>query len=212
MQNQPAAAGLSAAPQQSAKRRQALQQGAGWALGLAGWGLASTRSAQGAALPEVSVPLPAELQQALPAAQALGAARMRFLGLDIYQARLWVNAGFKAGAWVQSPFALELNYARTLSGRLIAERALQEMRRQGPSDAGREAVWLDGMLQAFPDVAAGDRITGLHTPGQGARFWFNGQPRPGLRDAECSRLFFGIWLSEASSEPQLRASLLERSS
>jgi hypothetical protein len=147
---------------------------------------------------------------ALPAAQALGSARLRFLGMAIYQARLWVGADFAANAYAQSPFALELNYARSLTGRLIAERSLKEMQRQGKLQPQQETAWLEAMEAAFVDVKAGDRITGLHTPAQGARFWFNGQPRPGVPDAEFSRLFFGIWLSDATSEPTMRAELLGR--
>jgi hypothetical protein len=239
MPQQPSDHRKGASAPQPANRRRALRLGAGWSLlGLEGLGLASqalrgmamqpgasramaaaaglglaSGAAQGAALSDAA-PLPAELQEALPAAQALGAARLRFLGLEIYQARLWAVNGFKASAWVQSPFALELVYARALSGRLIAERSLKEMRRQATPDAQQQDAWLAAMVQAFPDVKAGDRITGLHQPGVGARFWFNGQPRPspGLRDAEFSRLFFGIWLSDASSEPQMRDSLLGRSS
>ena len=156
--------------------------------------------------------LPAELVATLAGAQALGAATLRFLGLDIYAAKLWVQEGFSADRYAQSPFALELNYARALSGRLIAERSLQEMRRQAKPGAAQEQAWLDAMLRAFPDVQAGDRITGLHTPGSGARFWFNRQERPAVRDAQFSRLFFGIWLSDASSEPQMRSQLLGRGS
>jgi hypothetical protein len=208
MLTQPPAEALDAAPAPALGRRRALQRGAGWTL----LGLQGLRLAQGAALQEVAATLPAELQEALPAAQALGAARMRFLGLDIYQARLWAGPGFDARNYAQSPFALELNYARSLSGRLIAERSLKEMRRQASLPAQQEAGWLAAMVAAFPDVQAGDRITGLNLPAQGARFWFNGQARPSVRDAEFSRLFFGIWLSEASSEPQLRAELLGRSS
>ena len=157
-----------------------------------------------------SAALPPELVATLPGAQALGAATLRFLGLDIYAARLWVPNGFNAITYAQSPLALELTYLRALSGQRIAERSLKEMRRQSTLGAAQEQAWLDAMLQAFPDVKAGDRISGLHTPGVGARFWFNAVERPAVRDAEFSRLFFGIWLSEASSEPQMRASLLGR--
>lgn len=138
----------------------------------------------------------------------MGAGTLRFLGLNIYAARLWVQSSFNADSYAQSPFALELGYFRTLSGKRIAERSLKEMQRQGRWSATQEDSWLQAMLQAFPDVQGGDRVTGLHTPGVGARFWFNGQPRATVRDAHFSRVFFGIWLSEASSEPQLRASLL----
>jgi hypothetical protein len=152
--------------------------------------------------------LPAALVSELPGLRSLGTARLRFWGLDVYDARLWVGADFKAESYAQSPFALELNYARSLSGKLIAERSLQEMQRQGAIAPEAATTWLAAMVGAFPDVKAGDRIVGVHVPGNGARFWHNGQPRPGLNDAEFSRRFFGIWLSEATSEPKLRKELL----
>jgi hypothetical protein len=161
--------------------------------------------------PESGPSTPTELLTALPGAQAMGTATMRFLGLAVYEARLWVQRDFQASRYAQSPFALELNYFRNLSGPLIAERSLKEMRRQGPINETREQSWLQGMVRAFPDVKAGDRITGLHTPGVGARFWFNGQNLPDLNDPDFSRTFFGIWLSEATSEPQMRARLLGQS-
>jgi hypothetical protein len=93
---------------------------------------------------------------------------------------------------------------------LIAERSLKEMQRIGKISAEQETRWLQRMQEAFPDVKDGDRIVGLHTPGVGARFWYNGQPRATVADPEFSRYFFGIWLSESTSEPQLRSGLLER--
>jgi hypothetical protein len=138
----------------------------------------------------------------------LGNARLRFFGLDIYEARLWVGADFKAGDFARHPLALELRYFRTLSGRAIAERSLNEMQRQGALTTEQGEKWLAAMVQAFPDVRADDRIVGAHTPGTGARFWHNGQARPAVRDGEFSRLFFGIWLSEATSEPTMRTRLL----
>jgi hypothetical protein len=51
-------------------------------------------------------------------------------------------------------------------------------------------------------------LTGIHQPGVGARFWLNGQLRGEVADAEFSRLCFGIWLSDSTSEPRLRAELL----
>jgi hypothetical protein len=169
---------------------------------------AAPRSAHAADVLNAIPLLPAEVASELAGAQPQGSARLRFLGLDIYEARLWTPAGFVASAYARSPFALELNYARSLSGRFIAERSLKEMRRQGSISAEREQAWLEAMVQTFPDVKAGDRITGLHTPGVGARFWFNGQSRPAVPDSEFSRTFFGIWLSDATSEPQMRSQLL----
>jgi len=81
---------------------------------------------------------------------------------------------------------------------------------QGIGTVPRERAerWLDAMRGIFPDVAKGDRITGLQVPGEATRFWLNGQPIGELRDAEFTRLFFGIWLSPRSSQPRLREALL----
>ncbi len=156
--------------------------------------------------------VPPEAAADIPGAQFSGTARLRYFGFDVYDSRLWIGNGFRASAYPQTPFALELTYLRSLSGSAIAERSIKEMRRAGSISPEQEARWLKSMETSFPDVKAGDRIVGLHLPGNGARFWYNGQSRPGVADAEFSRYFFGIWLSENTSEPKLRASLLERAS
>ncbi len=159
-------------------------------------------AAQGSSAP------PAEVGSELPGASLAGSTRMRYFGLNIYDARLWVTAGFKPAAFWQSPLALELTYLRSLSGSAIAQRSLDEMRRGGPISQDTADRWLAAMNAAFADVKAADRITGMYVPGQGAKFWLNGQPRPGIKDPEFSRLFFGIWLADHTSEPRLRAELL----
>jgi hypothetical protein len=151
---------------------------------------------------------PVHLSAEFPDAQWSGSARMRFLAFNVYDASLWVAPGFRASRYAQSVLALELTYLRSLKGRSIAERSMDEMRRVATLTPALEQNWLATMQAAFPDVQAGDRITGLHQPGLGARFWFNGQLRSSVPDAEFSRLFFGIWLAETTSEPRLRSGLL----
>jgi hypothetical protein len=156
---------------------------------------------------------PPEVAEALPQARLQGSGRLRFLGLRVYDARLWVAGPPVADTpdgWHALPLALELQYLRRLVGRQIAERSLEEMRRQAeiaPADAER---WLAAMKQIFPDVVDGDRLTGLHLPGQGLRFLFNGQLRGEVMEPAFARLFLGIWLSPRTSEPALRAALLGR--
>lgn len=135
---------------------------------------------------------------------------MRFFGLNIYDATLWVDAGFRAASFARHGLVLELAYLRALQRDLIAKRSLTEMRRVGEFSEQQAQAWQAAMQASFVDVAAGDRITGLHDPAFGARFWFNTQPRPPIADPEFSRLFFGIWLSSATSEPALRLALLAR--
>ena len=151
---------------------------------------------------------PAEVRAELPGASLQGQGRLRFFGLHIYDIRLWTALPLGGEAALRANAALEIEYARHLKGPLIAERSLAEMQRVGEVDAGNGERWLAAMKRLFPDVQAGDRITGVHSPGVGARFHVNGHLVGEVRDADFARLFFAIWLSPRTSEPQLRAALL----
>lgn len=153
---------------------------------------------------------PAEIATEIPGAQLIGSGTLRWMGLRVYDARLWAAEALSAETWASRPFALELQYARALPGRRIAERSLVEMRRQRELPAADAERWLDALQRLFPDVAAGDRISGVHKPGQSARFHVNGRLAGELTDAEFARLFFGVWLSPQTSEPSLRDALLGR--
>ena len=66
------------------------------------------------------------------------------------------------------------------------------------------------MRAVFPDVKAGDRITGIHQPGVGAVFLRNGRSLGSIADPAFAKIFFGIWLSEQTSEPAMRTALISR--
>jgi hypothetical protein len=151
---------------------------------------------------------PEEVRAELPDARLRGQGRLTFLALHVYDARLWADEGFQAERFDAAPVALEVEYARALKGRAIAERSLDEMRRQADVTDGVAGGWLDWMSEHFPDVARGDRLTGVHRPGESLRLFHNGRLRGEARDAEFARRFVAIWLGPRSSQPQLRRSLL----
>jgi hypothetical protein len=141
--------------------------------------------------------------------QPMGQGRLRVWGFEVYDASLWANPGFDGQRYAEQRFALELQYLRAFKGRDIAARSIEEMRaleRISPAQASR---WQQAMDTLFPDVQRGDRLMGVHVPGSGARFYLNGRLRGELADADFARLFFGIWLSPRTSQPSLRASLLQ---
>lgn len=135
--------------------------------------------------------------------------RLRVWGFEVYDARLWTPAGFRYGQASQFPFALELQYLRKLEGAAIASRSMDEMRRVGGFSDAQAQTWLAAMRELFPNVAAGERITGVNLPGEGAEFWVNGQRAGVVKDPAFARLFFGIWLDERTSEPKMRHQLLQ---
>jgi hypothetical protein len=137
-----------------------------------------------------------------------GQARLRYFGLHVYDIRLWSAAVVSAERWAELPLTLEIEYARNLKGAEIAKRSLAEMRRQTDITDAQAQAWLAEMQAAFPDVKAGDRISGSLEPGAAAQFFLNGQPRRRIADAAFAKLFFGIWLSPQTSEPAMREQLL----
>ncbi|MEY4562735.1 MAG: hypothetical protein RLZZ618_2012, partial [Pseudomonadota bacterium] len=158
--------------------RRRLLRGGAWLLcgSLPAWSWAQTAV--------VPASLPAEVRTELPTARLQGAGRLSFLGLRIYDSKLWVDPAFTAENFERHPLALELVYARSLDGKQIAERSLTEMKRAGPLDDTRAAAWLADMGATFPDVSANDRITGAYQPGGSLRFFLNGKLLREFRDAE----------------------------
>ena len=147
-------------------------------------------------------------QGPLPGAVLAGHGLLRFWGLEVYHASLWVWPGFRPEAFADHPFALELEYRRAFKADAIAERSIQEMRRLGVFSEAQARRWQRALQAALPDVRPGDRIVGLNRPGQGVRFEQDGRLLGELADPEFARLFFAIWLAPASPEPALREALL----
>jgi len=155
----------------------------------------------------VVAPHPPEIQAELPGARHGATATLRFLGMRIYDARVWSHAPIVGDGAAQA-LAIEIHYARPLSGSRIASRSLDEMKHIGHVTDAQAQRWLQSMARLFPDVRPGDRITGVQRPGHSACFYVNGSAVGDIVDPDFVRLFFGIWLSPRTSEPALRAQLI----
>jgi len=191
-------------------------------LGVAGLGLMLCCSVQAQALLLANLPEAKSAQMTSPnavlsrpeiaamrGATPSATARLRFWGFDVYDARLWTPQGFRFSQATQFRFALELQYLRRLEGEAIASRSLDEMRRLATVTDAQAQSWLLAMREVFPNVKEGDRITGINVPGEVVEFWVNGQRAGDVTDTAFANLFFGIWLNERTSEPKLRAQLLQ---
>jgi Chalcone isomerase-like len=154
---------------------------------------------------------PAEVVQSIANARNVGAARLKVWGFEVYDARLWAEPEFNADSYLRNSFALEIHYLRSFDNNAVADRSLKEMRGIGEMNETQAQQWLAQMRSIFPDIAQGDRLVGLHKPGVGASFVFNGKSVGEIRDPEFARLFFGIWLSPKTSHPKMRRELLGQS-
>src|SRR5690606_11156618 len=141
------------------------------------------------------------VRQALGDATLVGQGQLRFLGLRIYDARLWAGPRFEALDFGAHAFALELAYHRAFPDGAIAQRSIEEIVRQGEVAPAQVQRWQAALSELMPDVQPGDRLTGVHRPGQGLQLWRGNQALGAIDDAELARRFFGIWLSPRTSEP-----------
>lgn len=145
------------------------------------------------------------IEEKVPNAEIVGKGRFTYMLWDLYDASLHAPKG----TWQQTqPYALRLEYLRNLSGNKIANKSAEEIRKQGFNDEARLAAWYGQMKKIFPNVSKGTEIIGIHIPGEETRFYSGTTEIGSIKDPEFGKWFFGIWLSEKTSAPKLRTSLL----
>ncbi len=154
-----------------------------------------------------AAPALAEVPQ-LPGAQKVGAGRMTYLTLPVFDATLYAPGGVYSAS---KPFALKLSYLRTLKGRDIARNSVEQMRRQGGHSETQLAAWGEAMTGIFPDVTKGASLTGVRHADGSTSFYQQGKAIGRVGDPAFSRAFFDIWLGAKTSQPALRQKLLGNS-
>lgn len=148
---------------------------------------------------------PAGVPDLLDDPKLLGSGEMRWFGIKLYDASLWASGGRYAP---EGGFALSLRYARDFDGVRLAKASIDEIRRLGERDDGKLSRWLTALEGVFPDVKAGETITGVKLPDGSARFFHQGRALPAIDERALSDAFFAIWLDPRTREPALRARLL----
>jgi hypothetical protein len=143
-------------------------------------------------------------EQILPGLRPSEPQRLKIWGFEIYDARLWSKPEFSVQQYTAQSFGLELTYLRKFDGKDIAKRSIEEMKRVGKFNADQEAQWLKAMSDIFPAVDRGDKLLGVFKLNEGAEFWFNQKRLGMISDPQFAKLFFGIWLHEATSAPDMR--------
>ena len=153
--------------------------------------------------------IPSSILEALTRPRLAGEGRLRWYGFHVYDARLFVPAeGIDPARYSGSAFALELRYARQLQGEDIAQASAKEMARMGFGTESLRAAWLQTMRGLFPDVIAGDRLTGIHQTDRRVVFYRNDSRIGRVEDRQFGEAFFGIWLDPRTVVPDLRRELL----
>ena len=144
----------------------------------------------------------------------VGSGEMRWLGMDIYEARLLSGTGQHDSATIAGPMALEITYRRNISRERLVSTTEREWRRLG-RELGLEGQaraqvqgWLGELGRIWPDVTPGDRIIAFVEPGGTTRFYGNDGLLGEVADPAFGPAFLGIWLHPGTRAADLRAELL----
>lgn len=172
--------------------------------------------AQPSAKPPAATKIPAELGAFGGGApwQLQGSGALRFFGFKAYDANLWTTATAPASInpfAAKSLYALEIVYNTGIKAEEIVNVSLVEMARLRKLTDAQVKAWTAEMQRTFPTVASGDRLTGLHVPKAGTRFFFNSRLVSEINDPAFGDAFFAIWLDEGTKRADLRKQLLGQS-
>ncbi len=148
------------------------------------------------------------LAAALPNAQVQGKGYLRLFGFKIYEAHLISNQAIELERWQRQPFALALNYVRSVSGTQIGNSSADELTRLNIGTEAQRQRWKEQMLTLFVDVKAGDVIVGLHQPNAATQFYLNDKPLGKIDEPDFGAAFFAIWLDPKTKDKKLRAALI----
>jgi hypothetical protein len=141
----------------------------------------------------------------VPNASIVGRGVLTYVFWDIYAATLYAPHG----KWDPAkPFALSLEYYRDLDGKDIADRSVQEMRKEGFTDEVKLATWNAQLKTIFPDVKDGSVLSAIYLPGKETVFYSGDNTIGSIKGDDFGRCFFGIWLGQKTSAPELRRALL----
>ncbi len=148
---------------------------------------------------------PSELRNSITSTAPIGFATLKKFGFQVYDAALWADV---QAFTYKKPFALTLTYKLGFSRQQLVEKSIEEISRiHAPNEQAISQLTVQ-LNETFPNVAAGDRITAVYTPNQKVQIFHNGRVRPAI-SADYARLFMDIWLSPRTSEPAVRAKLLQ---
>lgn len=135
----------------------------------------------------------------------VGSAKMKYFLWDVYKAELFApNGNYKE----DGDFELRLTYLMKLDGEDIAERSIKEMKGIGANDKTALDKWQAFMTEVFPDVKKGSVLSGIKSSDNTVTFLSDDKPIGEIKDSGFAHYFFGIWLDEKTSEPDLREKLL----
>lgn len=137
--------------------------------------------------------------------QAVGQGDMRWTFFKLYHIILLSEDGqYKPE---QYPLALEIEYYRDIPAQQLIDATRKQMRHIG-FDHPNSEQWFTQLESLWPDIGKGDSLRIEVDKEQNNQFFYNSKAIGSIDDTAFSDGFLSIWLSEKTSEPELRQQLI----
>ncbi|WP_047047772.1 chalcone isomerase family protein [Vibrio mexicanus] len=134
----------------------------------------------------------------------VGEGEMQYLFWTLYTAELYRDANFQDENQSQ---ALRIVYEKSISKDALIEATAQQWEHLNYSQEDIDR-WIEPLESLWPNVEPGDALT-LKTDETGvSQFYFGDQSLGKIQDPEFGDAFLSIWLSQNTTEPELRKQLL----
>ncbi|WP_126976016.1 chalcone isomerase family protein [Frigidibacter oleivorans] len=140
----------------------------------------------------------------IPDPAPIGAATLRWLGLPVYEGRLYTARGQEFD-WTR-PMALELHYLRGFSREDMLDATRAELERLEGPRPDHDAL-VEALAPCFRQVGRGDRFVAAMPAPDRLTFWFNGAPTCDIARPGIGPRFLSIWLSDNSRSASLSRQL-----
>jgi hypothetical protein len=136
----------------------------------------------------------------------VGETTFSFLFWDLYKSKLQTTSGKYPLEHDNDNLLYQINYLADISSADLLMRTVEQWQHLG-IEVERYQVYLPVLEKIWPDIEDGDTLS-LHVNNNRSVFYFNNYFIGEIEQSEFSQLFLDIWLSENTSEPELRLELL----
>jgi len=135
----------------------------------------------------------------------MGEGKLKVMFWNIYNAALYAEESDNPP---DRNFALALTYLRDIRAKNLVKETEKQLLKTSGEKSETISTWMAKIRAMWPDVKKGDSLLLYVDENKKSIFYLNGIVLGEIHGTDFSTAFSGIWLSENTTQPKLRAALL----
>lgn len=136
----------------------------------------------------------------------VGKAKFSVFIWDVYESELSTSSGEYPDTSSEEVLIYKINYLRDVTSKELIKSTIEQWEHLN-IEASVYKPFIPELNKIWPDIKSGDSLALVVKQNMNA-FYYNNKFIGSIDDAEFAKIFLAIWLSEKTSEPELRNSLL----